>query len=314
MNNSFDRLSRMATHNLNALTIFVAVSERNSISAAARWLGISPSGASKAIARLEARLGVRLLHRTTRSVKLTAEGITYFDRCRHILAEIQEVERSLTEGHLNPRGKLTVQMPIGFGKRIVVPALPQFIRKYPEISLDVELADRFPDLSTERIDVAIRVGDILDSRVVAKKLCHTRFVTCASPRYLRRYGEPMMPEELINHRCLGYIIPQTGKYREWSFSQMSNPMIFRMSGPLNINNGEALVDLAIADGGIVTVASFIATDAVAKGQLRVILRDYMTEGPEISIVYMPTRNLSSRMQVFIRFISELIPPDPPWAH
>lgn len=299
--------------NFNALAIFVAVAERSSISIAARRLGISPSGASKALARLEGRLGVRLLHRTTRNVRLTEEGAVYFDRCRQILAEIEEAENVLTQARSVPHGKLVVQMPIGFGKLIVVPALPKFIAKYPGVTIDLELADRVPDLGEERIDVAVRVGTVLDSRVVAKKLCRTNFVTCASPDYLRRHGEPNTPADLASHQCLAYVVPQTGRYRNWDFSENEGTTSLAVSGLLNINNGEALVEVAKTGGGIVTVASFIAADAIANGKLRVILRDYMAEGPDISVIYMPTRHVSARVRAFVDFMSELVPPDPPWA-
>ena len=299
--------------NLNALAVFVAVAERNSISVAARRLGISPSGASKAVARLEERLGVRLLHRTTRNVRLTEEGAVYFDRCRQILAEIEDAENVLTQARTAPTGKIIVQMPIGFGKIVVVPALPKFIAQYPGVTLDLELADRVPDLGEERIDVAIRVGEVTDSRVVAKKLCRTKFVTCASPEYLRKNGEPNTPSDLVNHRCLAYVMPKTGHYRDWDFLESDGSASIAVSGPLNINNGEALVEVAKSDGGIITVASFIAAEAIATGTLKVILKDYMAEGPDISIMYMPTRHLSARVRAFVDFMSALIPADAPWT-
>jgi len=297
----------------NALAVFVAVAERNSISVAARRLGISPSGASKAVARLEERLGVRLLHRTTRNVRLTEEGAVYFDRCRQILAEIEDAENVLTQARTAPTGKIIVQMPIGFGKIVVVPALPKFIAQYPGVTLDLELADRVPDLGEERIDVAVRVGEVTDSRVVAKKLCRTKFVTCASPEYLRKNGEPNTPSDLANHRCLAYVMPKTGRYRDWDFLESDGSGSIAVSGPLNINNGEALVEVAKSNGGIITVASFIAAEAIATGKLKVILKDYMAEGPDISIMYMPTRHLSARVRAFVDFMSVLIPADAPWT-
>jgi len=299
--------------NFNALAVFVAVAERNSISVAAKRLGISASGASKSIARLEERLGVRLLNRTTRNVSLTSEGSLFFDRCRLILAEVKEAEDALTQARAAPSGKLVVQVPIGFGKLIVVPALPKFIAQYPGVTLDLELADRMPDLSRERIDAAVRVGAVTDARVVAKKLCRTKFVTCASPGYLRRHGEPRTPADLTHHRCLAYVDPQAGRYRDWEFTGSEGSFAIGVSGQLNINNGEALVEVAKAGGGIATVASFIAADAIARGKLRVILRDYMSEGPEISVIYMPARHISARVRAFIDFMSKLVPPDPPWA-
>jgi LysR family transcriptional regulator for bpeEF and oprC len=300
------------TPNLNALAIFVSVAERLSISVGARRLGISPSGASKAISRLEASLGVRLLRRTTRSLRLTEEGALYFERCHHILAQLNDADNELTLARTMPHGRVTVQMPVGFGRRIVVPRLPEFLQRYPAITVDLELADRIPDLAEERIDLAIRVGDVLDQRAVARTLCRTKFVSCASPEYLRRHGMPKTPDDLADHQCLAYAIPQTGRYREWEFAKTGKRLSTAVSGPLNINNGEALVEMAIAGSGIVTVASFIAAEALAAGSLRVVLQDYMAEGPTVSLMYMPTRYMSARVRALIEFLADLLPPVPPW--
>lgn len=297
---------------LDTLAIFASVAESRSFSAAGRRLGISPSGASKAITRLEKELGVRLLSRTTRSVKLTEDGAAYFDHCRRILAEIEQADSAITRARTLPHGRLKVHITAGFGKKIIVPALARFSARYPDITLDVELNDRVPDLAEEGIDVSIRVGNIGDSQVVARRLCRTRFVTCAAPAYLARYGEPKSPEDLVKHRCLAYAILHTNRYRAWDFAQDGRQFSLALSGPLNINNGEALVDAAIAGGGIVTVASFIAAEALASRKLCLILRDYMAEGPAISITYLSPRQLSARVQAFIDFIVDLIPPDPPW--
>jgi len=299
--------------NFHALAIFVAVAERRSISIAARRLGISPSGASKAVARLEERLGVKLLHRTTRNVRLTEEGAIYFDRCRQILAEIEDADNALTAAKSAPTGKLVVQLPIGFGKMVVVPALPKFIEQFPGVTLDIELADRVPNLGEERIDVSVCFGAVVDPHVVAKKLWRTKFVTCASPDYLRKNGEPRTPPDLVDHRCLAYVMPQTGQYRNWDFSDGASTTSIPVSASLNINNGEALVEVAKAGGGIITVASFIAAEAIAAGKLKVILSDYMGEGPDISVVYMPARHLSARVRAFVDFMYALVPPAPSWT-
>jgi LysR family transcriptional regulator for bpeEF and oprC len=297
---------------LDTLAIFASVAESRSFSAAGRRLGISPSGASKAITRLEKQLGVRLLSRTTRSVKLTEDGAAYFDHCRRILEEIEQADNAVTRARMVPHGRLKVHITAGFGKKIIVPALARFAARYPDITLDIELADRMPDLAEEGIDVSIRVGNIGDSRVVARRLCRTLFITCAAPAYLERYGEPKAPEDLATHRCLAYAVPLANRYREWNFARDGKQFSLALSGPLNINSGEALVDTAIAGGGIVTVASFMAAEALAARKLRWILRDYTAEGPDISITYLAPRQLSARSQAFIDFIVGLIPPDPPW--
>lgn len=299
-----DSLASMAT--------FVRIAEMKSFSAAANQLGMSGPAVSKALARLERRLGVRLLNRTTRKVSLTDDGRAFFDRCRQILTDVQDAEELLTSRRVSPRGRLRVQMPVGFGRRVVLPALPDFLARHPELTIDVELSDRIVDLAEEGLDVAIRIGEIPDSRVIAKKLCVIRFVTCASPTYLARHRAPRTPEDLQNHLCLPYWVPQTGRYREWHFARDGTPFSLLVTGRLNINNSEALIDAAVAGAGIVSVATFLAAQAVSAGELKVVLREYVTDGPPVSVVYLPNRHLSARVRTFLEFLSTLIPDDPPW--
>ncbi len=297
---------------LNTIGVFVAVAEGQSFSAASRRLEMSPSGASRAISRLERQLGIRLLQRTTRSVALTPDGSIYLDRCRKILADVDDAHALVARAGSIPQGRLRLHVPVGFGRKIVVPALPEFLVRYPEVKLDVELNDRPLHPRDHGVDVAIRVGPVAHTGLVARHLCNTKFVTCASPAYLERHGEPRTPEGLRKHRCLAYAIPATGRYREWEFARNGRKYAVEVSGPLNINGGEALVDAAIAGLGIVTVASFIAAAALASGKVRLILRDYMTEGPAVSVTYLPARPLPARVRALIDFLREVIPPEPPW--
>ena len=298
--------------NLNALAVFASVAETRSFSAGGLRLGISASGASRAVSRLESDLGVRLLARTTRSVKLTEEGAAYLERCRRILDEIAEAENAITSDRARPHGRLRLHVPVGFGKKIVVPALSAFRERYPEITLDVELNDRAPDLAQEGIDVGVRVGQLGDTHVVARRLCRTRFITVAAPSYLKRRGTPKMPEDLARHDCLAYAIPGTGRYRPWEFAKGGRNFSIAVSGTLNINNGEALVDAAIAGAGIATVASFIAADDIREGRLKLILADYMAEGPTIYVTYLNPKQASARVRAMVDFLAETLPADPPW--
>ena len=302
----------MVRWDLNSMAVFVAVAEGESFSVAGRRLGVTPSGASRAVSRLEHQLGVRLLHRTTRKVALTEDGTAYLERCRRILADVDDAHSAVARARAVPQGRLRVHMPVGFGKKIVVPALTEFVARYPEITLDVELNDQPLHLVEHGIDVALRVGDLGNSGLIARHLCNTKFVTCASPQYLERYGEPRTPAHLGEHRCLAYAIPGTRRYRNWDFEKDDRTFSVAVSGILNVNNGEALIDAAIAGIGIATAASFIAADAIATGKLKVILRDYMAEGPAVSVTYVPGRPVPVRVRAFVDFIREVIPPDPPW--
>ncbi|MBI4193612.1 MAG: LysR family transcriptional regulator [Betaproteobacteria bacterium] len=288
------------------------VAEARSFTEAARKLGISPSGASKALTRLEDKLGVQLVHRTTRSVSLTDDGTAFYERCRQILGELEDAETAVTRRRAKPRGRLRVQMPVGFGQRVLAPLLAQFSQLNPELVIDAELSDRVPDLADEGLDAAIRIGDLGDARLIARRLCNLRFVTVASPRYLERYGEPRTPDELERHRCLMIYIPHTHRYRAWNLVSSSARSPRVPSGGLNINNAHALVDAAIAGIGIAHVPTFAAFDAIQAGSLQPILRGYASEGPPVWVVYLERRHLSPRIQAFVDFLTSGISQTPAW--
>lgn len=299
--------------NLNAIPLFVCVGDSKSLTAAAERLGLSASAVSKAISRLEVELGQRLIHRTTRKITLTDEGLTFLDRCRQILGEVEDAETTIALAGATPRGRLRVQMPIGFGRIVVAPALADFAKRYPELVLDVELSDRIMDIANEGKDAAIRIGDLPDSRVIARKLCELRFVTCASPEYLAIHGVPKIPEDLLHHRCLGYLIPQTGQYREWVYKKKDGKAyIHAVSGGLNINSAESLLDATISGAGLAMMATFVVADAVRAGKLQIVLRDYVAVGPTVSVVYLPNKHMSPRVRAFVDFLTSLVPASPHW--
>jgi LysR family transcriptional regulator for bpeEF and oprC len=203
-------------------------------------------------------------------------------------------------------------MPLGFGRHVVLPRLPDFLARYPELTVDVDLSDRIVDFAEEGLDVAVRIGEIADSRVIARKIYDIRFVTCASPAYLARHGVPKKPEDLAKHQCLPYWMPQVGRHREWPFAHRGVRFSATVSGKLNVNNSEALVDAAIRGHGIVSVATFLAHDAVKAGQLKVVLPDFVTSGPPVSVVYLPSRHLSARVRAFLDFLQAVVPERPEW--
>lgn len=298
--------------NLTSIAVFVRIAETLSFKAAANQLGMSGPAVSKAIARLEQHLGARLLHRTTRSVALTADGLAFLERCRRILEDVQEAEELLTSRRLNLRGRLRVQMPLGFGRHVILPEMSRFLESYPELSVEVDLSDRVVDFADEGLDLAVRIGPVTDTRLIAKKIYGIRFVTCASPSYLAKHGTPRKPEDLARHQCLPYWMPQIGKHREWPFAQHGVRFETVVSGRLNVNNSEALVDAAIAGEGICSVATFLAVDAVKSGKLKVVLKDFVTEGPPVSAVYLPSRHLSARVRAFLDFLATVVPAEPAW--
>ena len=302
----------MPQDSLHAISIFVRVAEAKSFTKAAKRLGISASGVSKSLTRLEATLRVRLVNRTTRSVSLTDDGVTFFERCRQILGELEDAETAVTRGQTKPRGRLRVQLPVGFGLKVLVPLMAQFIELYPELIVDAEFSDRVTDLAEEGIDAVVRIGYPGDSRLVARNLCDLRYVTVASPGYIARHGEPKTPDDLHRHRCLGFHIPQTNRYRDWSFISAGQRHSKSISGNLNMNNGQALLNAAIAGAGIATVATFMASDAVRAGLLRIVLREHVPAGPPIWVGYLERRHLSLRIRAFVDFLTTHIPPSSSW--
>ncbi len=299
-------------NSLDSIVAFVRLAETRSFTSAANQLGISGPAVSKTIARLERQLGAKLFNRTTRSVALTDDGQAFLERCRHILDDVREAEELLTSRQLTPRGRLRVQMPSGFGRTVVLPMLPRFLAKYPDLNVDVDLSDRIVDFAEEGLDVAVRIGAIADSHVIARKICDIRFVTCASPAYLTKHGTPRRPEDLAKHQCLPYWLPQLARHREWPFAQRGVQFSFAASGKLSVNNSEALIDTAIAGAGIVSVATFLAADAIKAGKLKVVMRNFVTLGPPVSVVYLPSRHLSARVRAFLEFLQALVPQEPEW--
>lgn len=229
---------------------------------------MSPSGVSKVLARLEERLGVRLMNRTTRNVSLTADGDAFFERCRQILSELEEAESAVTGRVTTLQGRFRLQTPVAFGRKIVIPLLAQFVKANKGLVVDVELSDRVPDLAEEGLDAVVHIGDVQSSSVMVRKLCNLRYVTVASPDYLAQYGEPMTPDDLQRHSCLAYYVPHTNRYRDWHFDVEGQHLSKAISGALNINSAEGLLDAVLAGAGIATISTFIAADAVKSSQVR----------------------------------------------
>ncbi len=300
-------------NDLNAMRVFVRVAEAKSFSQAGRLLGLTSSAVSKAVSRLEKEFGVRLLNRTTRSVGLTNDGLDFFERCRLILADVDEAESELTQSSLRPRGALRVHMPMAFGRLVVLPALAKVIGQHPDLHIDVELGERQIDPAAEGLDAVIRFGNLPNSALVARKLCDIRFVACASPEYLRQRGTPVAPDELDGHTCLGYVTPWTGHYREWAFANKGEQISKSVSGQLNVNSAEALRDAAIAGAGVAMIGDFVVHEAVNSGALQVVLRGYIARPVPVSVLFLPVKERAPRLRWFLEVLEAAIPNPTPWA-
>jgi LysR family transcriptional regulator for bpeEF and oprC len=303
---------RGSTDSLSAIATFVAVGESASLTSAAQKLQMSVSGVSKAVSRLEEKLRVRLLNRTSRRITLTHEGLAYFKRCRQVLLDLEEAEATIAQVQAQPRGRLRVLVPRALGKNILLPAMTRFLEQYPDISVDLVLDARSLNLEEEGIDVALRYGRPADSLLVARKLCRVNYLLCASPDFIRRNGEPRTLEDLRRYRCINYVVPGTGRYRQWNFLRDGEVVSLDVEGALNMNDMGALAEAAANGSGLAYLPDFMVVDPVEAGKLKIVLPDWAFPGDWIYMVYPRRRYFSPRFRVFSDFIRTLLGPTPPW--
>jgi len=262
----------MQQYDLVALKAFITVVEAGSFSRAADQLEASAAAVSRRISSLEHALGVKLLSRTTRQVDLTEAGRQFYSDVINIFETLEEAEEKVQSGRETIKGNLRIAAPLSFGIGRIAPILPIFMKRNPELKVHLKLDDRFTDLVAEGIDVAIRIGSLKDSTLVATRLASIPRVFCASPEYLALHGEPGKPDELSRHDCLHYSLLSTRE--NWSFSMGDETCDIEINGPLSSNNGDALKEAAIQGLGIVMAPTFIVEDALANGRLKAILHDY----------------------------------------
>jgi DNA-binding transcriptional LysR family regulator len=297
-----DRLATMET--------FVRVVEAGSFVAAADRIGLSPAMVSRHVQDLEERLGTRLLNRTTRRISLTEPGAAYYERCQQVLRDIDEMDLSVAREVQQPRGVLRVNAPVVFGTRHLSPLLAEYEGRYPEVAIDLNLTDRFIDLVEESADLAVRIGTLTESTLVARRLCPIRLVLCASPGYLERHGTPRTPDDLAHHNCLGYTYTRGGA--EWEFSGPDGPVVVSIRGSLRANHGEVLHRAALDGLGLALQPTFIAGDALACGLLRPVLSDYCPTEISAYAVFLSRKFLSAKVRTFVDFLAEKFGPEPYW--
>ena len=295
---------------LDAMEVFAEVVEAESFSGAARALGISKSAVSKQIGRLEDRLGVRLLNRTTRRLSLTEAGAGYYEASRRVLDEALAAETAVSSLAAAPRGLLKLNAPMSFGFLHLARAIPAFHARHPQIVVDAAMNDRFVDLVEEGYDLAIRISELRDSSLIARRLAPSRTLLCASPDYLARRGEPRQPQDLKDHDCLIYSaidLPQ-----EWRFAGPNGPVRVKVKGPFQANNGDALCSAAMAGMGIVRLPTFIAGEHLVAGRLVPVMCGFPAGEQGIYAVYPHSRNLSAKVRAFVDFLAERFGPEPYW--
>jgi LysR family transcriptional regulator, regulator for bpeEF and oprC len=289
---------------LKALAIFVKVGERRSFVRAARELGITQSGVSNAISRLEDQLGLRLLARTTRSVGLTEDGAAFLERCRRILADLEEAEQVLTQARLAPRGRLRVDLPVSFGRIKVVPLLGDLQARFPELQLEVTFTDRYIDLVEEGVDVTVRIGALQDSSLIARRLSESQLRIAGSPDYFARHGRPQAPEDLLRHHCLPFTLRDTRIPRDWYLRRDGADSPFTPNAAMSFNDGSAIVAAACAGYGLVQMNDYTTDDAIAAGMLEPVLEAFNPSPTPIWLVYPAGRHLSPKVRAFADFMAE----------
>ncbi|GGZ32698.1 LysR family transcriptional regulator [Asticcacaulis endophyticus] len=281
---------------------FAAVVREQSLSGAARRLGLTPSAVSRTITRIETRLGVRLIVRTTRSITLTPEGEAYARGAARILADLTEVEDAIADQGV-PRGRLRVSAALAHGRLVIVPLLGEFSDRFPGILVDISLSDTLVDVLGGRADVAIRFGPLSDSPLTARRLGDTGRSIVASPEYLARRGTPLVPEDLRNHNCLNFDFARIEP--GWPFRKNGHDYALGVSGTIEANNGETLVQLALQGVGIARVGNFHLADEITAGKLVVLLDDFNPQDREpIHAVFVGGSHMPARVRVFVDFLVE----------
>lgn len=286
---------------LTSMRLFVAVAEAGHFSAAADRLGISRAVASKYVQHLETHLGARLLQRTTRKLRLTDSGSAYLERCRQILADIDEAEADVAQQTAKPSGMLRVTLPVSFGIRHVAPLIAPYLARYPDVRIDLTLNDRRVDLIEEGFDLAIRVGPALEPGLVARRLGTDRMVICASPEYLARKGTPTHPEHLAEHNCILY--SHASGNNEWATNGPDGSHSIRVGGSVRVNNGDFINRIVVDGAGLMCQPGFLVEQEIRAGRLVRLLPDYAFQPIGIYAVYPSRQFLSAKIRTFVDFVA-----------
>lgn len=285
---------------LNGIAFFVQAAETRSFSEAGRNLGVSSSTVGKSVSRLEDRLGVRLFHRSTRTITLTAEGVLFLERCRRILCEVEAAELELSETRQAPKGRLRISLPlVGM---LVMPTLTAFMHRYPAIELDVDFSDRLVDVIEEGFDVVMRTGEPSDSRLTSRALGGYRLLLVASPDYLANHPPLKVPADLANHACLQHKFPTTGKLERWPLKREVGAPELAVPASMVCNTSAALMDVAIAGLGIACLPDFMVRQAIERGALNAVLETHIEHQGTFRLLWPSSKYVAPKLRVFIDFM------------
>lgn len=290
---------------LQAMEVFVQVVDAGSFTRAAEILQLPKATVSTLVQSLEGSLSAKLLHRTTRLVTVTTDGAAFYERCVRILSDVRDAEESLSRTRLSPSGRLRVDVSTGFASAVLIPALPAFFDRYPDIMLELGSTDRPVDLVEEGVDCAIRGGELWDTSLIARRVGVVNFLTAAAPAYLERYGVPQHPRELERHRCVNYFSSKTGKTYDWDFRRGNERIEITMRGVIALNDSNVYVQAGLAGLGVIQMPDYQLLQFGADGRMIQLLSDWTSDPLPVHIVYPQNRHLSAKVRVFVEWVSEL---------
>ena len=295
---------------LQAMEVFVQVVDAGGFTRAAENMQLPKATVSTLVQGLEQALAVKLLHRTTRQVSVTSDGAAYYERCLRILADVREAEESLSNNRASPSGRLRVDVGTAMATDIIIPSLPDFFARYPDIRLDLGCSDRPIDLIEEGVDCAIRGGELPDSALIARRIGVLNFCTAATPAYFAKYGRPKHPRDLVDHRCINYFSSKTGKTYEWDFVRGDETILIPAPACLAVNDSMAYMAAGLNGLGMIQMATYKVEPMIASGQMELVLEDWTSMPLPVNVVYPQNRHLSAKVRVFVEWIAELIAAHP----
>jgi DNA-binding transcriptional LysR family regulator len=297
---------------LTGIVAFARAASLGSYTAAARALSISPSAVSKSVQRLEQQLGVSLFTRTTRSLMLTPEGRDLHELALRLLRGAEEIEQAALAARLEPSGTLKVTASLPIGIHLLCPALPRFRERYPKLAVDLRLSDHLVDLVEEGIDVAVRVGELADSRLVSRRLAPNRLCAYASPGYLARRGTPQHPEELVDHACVNLRFQSSGQTLRWPFRIDGRVVEITPEAEITLDASDGVAAVLVAGGGIGITPTYICAPYVARGELVPVLAQFAVERSSVTALWPESRRASPNVKAFVAFLAEVFPPTSAW--
>lgn len=286
------------------------VVDTGSFTRAADQMQLPKATVSTLIQTLEATLAVKLLNRTTRRINVTADGAAYYERCVRILSDVRDAEESLSRNRATPSGRLRVDTGTSMARELIVPALPKFFERYPDIELELGCSDRQIDLIEENVDCAIRGGNLSDSTLIARRVGIIGFITCATPDYLARYGRPTHPNDLERHRCVNFFSSKTGRTYPWDFTRGEERIELTPPSCIAVNDANAYMAAGLAGLGIVQIGETWTKAYIGSNLFEIILPDWQTDPLPIHVVYPQNRHLSAKVRVFVEWVAELFADTP----